>query len=61
MTKYRYYDYDNAIYRKRNQDLPWISEVKTPEGKWVKYEGDDALAPVFYGSEISAKEAGEKD
>jgi hypothetical protein len=60
VMKYQYYDYENNIYRKAADDSTWIQEVKTPDG-WKPYRGGDPLAPRWYGYEITAEEAGEKE
>lgn len=59
---YIYYDYDNALYRKPVEDAayPHITQIKTPHG-WKTYEGDDPIAPVFYGDRITPEQAGEKE
>ena len=57
MDAFKYYDHDNAVYRKpANNEGPWIHEVRV-RGAWVPYTGSDALAPVFFGSQIGRAEA----
>jgi hypothetical protein len=57
--EYKYYEYDNAFYRRpASVNNPVVTEVKTPLG-WKPYDGDK-IAPVFFGDEVSAEDAGEK-
>jgi hypothetical protein len=57
--KYRYYEKDGAVFRQKPGNTLTIHEVKQ-EGTWVPYEGDGA-APVQFGNEITADEAGERE
>lgn len=51
MTKYRYYKYDGAIFRKpADAEALGVYEIRKKAG-WAPYEGD-ALEPVYYGTEI---------
>lgn len=58
--KYVYYKKDGAIFRKpADSEFPAVDEVKHGD-RWVPYKGD-RLAPVYFGDQISAAEAGEAD
>lgn len=58
--QYVYYKKDGAIFRKpASSKLPAVDEVKHGD-RWVPYKGD-RLAPVYFGDQISAAEAGEAD
>lgn len=56
-SKFTYYDYDGAIYRKFNDsDQVGIDQIRTKDG-WEVYKGNDAIAPVYYGDRIEEAEA----
>jgi hypothetical protein len=61
--RYDYFEKEGAVFRRRLKPGVWpaplVHDIKV-NGKWAPYTGDRA-APVYFGDEISAKEAGETE
>jgi hypothetical protein len=56
--KFEYFEKDGAVFRKpATQRHPFVREIKV-EGEWRPYTGD-RIAPVVFGDQITAEEAGE--
>jgi hypothetical protein len=59
IAKFRYFEKDGAVFRQHPKANFTVQEV-SHGGKWVDYTGDQA-APVVFGNEITAAQAGERD
>jgi hypothetical protein len=62
--RYDYFEKEGAVFRRRLPPpglrvAPLVHDIKV-NGKWEPYQGD-RHAPVYFGDEISAKEAGETE
>jgi hypothetical protein len=61
--RYDYFEKEGAVFRRRlkpgARPMPAVHDIKV-NGKWEPYQGD-RLAPVYFGDQITAKEAGETE
>lgn len=59
-SKFHYFEKEGAVFRKpATQRHPFVNEVKL-NGEWKPYTGD-RQAPVYFGDQISAAQAGEME
>ena len=57
-VKFKLYEKDGAVFRVKEGHVG-VCDVQALNGEWHEYEGDDRIAPIFFGDYLGEREMSE--